>query len=66
MNTLTNYQIRKVSDDSLIVISQANEQEPELDAIDEALWDKYLAECQRDNLKPSYSDYVIWRSELDG
>lgn len=38
-------------------------EEPDLEAIDEQLWELYLAECQKLSLQPSYKDYLIWVEE---
>lgn len=59
---MNNYKIRRTSADSLLVISQASD--PDLDALDEQLWDRYLAQCELENLKPSYSDFKLWCQEL--
>ena len=39
------------------------DQDPDIDMLDEGLWELYLTNCERDNTKPKIKDYVQWLEE---
>lgn len=37
--------------------------EPDLQALDESLWDKYVEWCDKNNVKPKMDSFQIWKDE---
>lgn len=37
--------------------------EPDVDATEERLFELYLEECERNHLKASFKDYLVWVEE---